>query len=335
MSETGLRFGVLGAAKITPDALIKPAAASQRAEVVAIAARDAGRARAFAEEHGIEQVEPSYEALIRNPDIEAVYNPLPATLHAEWTLAALQCGKHVLCEKPFAANAPEAERMVAAARESKLVLLEAFHYRYHPLSNRILEVISSGALGELRELEAAFCIPVKDPADIRYDLSLGGGATMDLGCYPIHWCRLAAGTEPTVLRAEAREEPFGIDVSMTAELRFPGDVHCEVRCSMAADVGFQAFLQVTGSEGELRADNPLAPHFGHRLLVRAGENETTGQIDGRTTYDHQLEAFVAAVLDGEAQPTGGGDGVANMRVIDAVYRAAGMQPRGANGDVVE
>jgi predicted dehydrogenase len=326
-----LRFGVLGAAKIAPDALIKPAADSERAEVVAIAARDPERARLFAEEHGIEQVDPSYEALIRNPDIDAVYNPLPASLHAEWTLKALERGKHVLCEKPFAANASEAEQMVAAARESDLILLEAFHYRYHPLADRILEIVASGELGAVHHVEAAFCVPIPDPDDIRYDLSLGGGATMDLGCYPIHWTRLVMGTEPTVLRAEAREAPAQIDVAMTAELRFPEDVHCEVSCSMAADAGFQAFLSVTGSKGVLRADNPLVPHLGHRLRVRIDEDEATEQVEGQSTYRHQLEAFVAAVLDGEKQPTGGQDGIANMRVIDAIYRAAGLQPRGASG----
>jgi len=330
MAGDRLCIGVLGAAKIAPDALIKPAADSKRAEVVAIAARDPERARRFAGEHGIEQVDPSYEALIGNPDIDAVYNPLPASLHAEWTLKALERGKHVLCEKPFAANAPEAEQMVAAARESGLILLEAFHYRYHPLANRILEVVTSGVLGAVHRVEAAFCAPIPDPDDIRYDLWLGGGATMDLGCYPIHWTRLVTGTEPTVLRAEAREGPSGIDVTMTAELRFPEDVHCEVSCSMAADAGFQAFLSVTGSKGELRADNPLVPHLGHRLRVRIDEDEVTEHVEGQTTYHHQLEAFVAAVLDGEKQPTGGQDGIANMRVIDAIYRAAGMQPRGTS-----
>jgi predicted dehydrogenase len=328
MSGELLRFGVLGAAKITPDALIKPAAESERAEVVAIAARDPERARAFAEEHAIPQVDVSYEALVRNPDVDAVYNPLPASLHHEWTLEALQQGKHVLCEKPFASNESEAEQMVAAARESGLVLLEAFHYRYHPLASRILEVLASGVIGEFREIEAAFCVPIPDTGDIRYDLSLGGGATMDLGCYPIHWCRLATGTEPTVLGAEAREEPSGIDVTMTAELRFPEDVPCKVHCSMAAEVGFQAFLQVTGSKGLLRADNPLVPHFGHQLRLTIDGSEKAEQVEGRTTYDHQLDAFVASVLHGEEQPTGGEDGIANMRVIDAIYRAAGMQPRG-------
>jgi predicted dehydrogenase len=330
MGSEPLRLGVLGAAKIAPDALIKPAAGTARAEVMAIAARDPGRARTFAKEHGIAQVDDSYRALVRNPDVDAVYNPLPASLHGEWTLAALEQGKHVLCEKPFASNAAEAERMVAAAAGSGLVLLEAFHYRYHPLANRILEVLASGVLGELRQIEAAFCVPIPDREDIRYDLSLGGGATMDLGCYPIHWCRLATGSDPAVLHAEARENPAGIDVTMTAELGFPENVHGKVHCSMAGDVGFQAYLQVTGSKGKLRADNPLVPHFGHKLRVTIGGTEKAEQVEGRATYNHQLEAFVAAVRDGEAQPTGGQDAVANMRVIDAVYRAAGMQPRGSD-----
>jgi predicted dehydrogenase len=330
MAGDRLRFGVLGAAKITPEALIEPAADCGRADVVAIAARDAKRARRFAKKHGIGRVESSYQALVENPDIDAVYNPLPASLHAEWTIRALESGKHVLCEKPFAANARQAEQMVAAARERDLVLLEAFHYRYHPLTDRILEVMASGALGDLREMEAAFCIAIRDQSDIRYDLSLGGGATMDLGCYPIHWSRQVMGKEPTVLRAEAREGPSGIDVAMTAELRFPGDVPCQVHCSMAADAGFQAFLSVVGSRGELRADNPLAPHLGHRLRLCIDGEEATEQVHGQTTYHHQLEAFAAAVLDGAEQPTGGEDGVANMRVIDAVYRAAGLRPRGTN-----
>jgi len=172
MSGDRLRIGCLGAAKIAPDALIKPAAGTERAEVVAIAARDPERARTFAEEHGIAQVDASYEALIRNPNVDAVYNPLPASLHAEWTLKALEQGKHVLCEKPFASNAAEAEQMVTAASDSGLVLLEAFHYRYHPLANRILEVLARGVLGDLHQIKGAFCVSIPDPEDIRYDLSI-------------------------------------------------------------------------------------------------------------------------------------------------------------------
>lgn len=197
-----------------------------------------------------------------------------------------------------------------------------------PLAIRILEVVASGVLGDIHRVEAAFCVPIQDPEDICYDLSLGGGATMDLGCYPIHWVRLVTGTEPSVIRAEALQGPPGIDLAMTAEMRFPGEIQCEVRCSMAPDTRFQAFLQVTGSRGELRADNPLVPHLGHRLRVSSDGGEEIETLEGQTTYQHQLDAFAAAVIDGEAQPTGGRDGIANMRVIDAVYLAAGMQPRG-------
>jgi predicted dehydrogenase len=193
-----------------------------------------------------------------------------------------------------------------------------------------VEVVASGVLGDVRRLEAAFCVSIPDRSDIRYDLSLGGGATMDLGCYPIHWSRMVMGTEPAVLGAEASEGPPGIDVAMTAELRFPGDVSCRVQCSMAAEVGFQAFLGVAGSRGELSVKNPLAPHFGHQLRVCVDGEEAIEEIHGRTTYHHQLDAFVAAVLDGEEPLTGGGDAVANMHAIDAVYRAAGMRPRGAS-----
>jgi predicted dehydrogenase len=319
MSGDRLRIGCLGAAKIAPNALIKPAAGTERAEVVAVAARDPARARAFADEHGIGHVDASYDALIRNPNVDAVYNPLPASLHAEWTLAALEQGKHVLCEKPFASNAAEA---------TGLVLLEAFHYCYHPLAHRILDVLASGVIGALREIEGAFCVPISDPKDIRYDLSLGGGSLMDLGCYPVHWCRLAAGTEPTVLSAEARPDPPGVDVTMTAELRFPDDIPCKIHCSMAADTGFQAFLQVIGTKGKLRADNPIVPHLGHQLRLTTDGTEKAEQIQGKTTYDHQLHAFIGAVLDGEPQPTGGPDAIANMRVIDGIYRAAGMEVRG-------
>ena len=157
---------------------------------------------------------------------------------------------------------------------------------------------------------------------------------MDLGCYPVHWARLVTGTEPTVLRAEAREEPPGIDVAMTAELRFPENIDCELRCSMAADVALQAFLRVTGGKGELIVDNPLVPHFGHRLRVETDGDEKTEQVDGQTTYDHQLEAFAAAIVDGEEQPTGGQDAIANMRVIDSIYRAAGLHPRGRGGQPI-
>src|SRR5512135_1936060 len=159
MTDTPLRIGILGAARIAPMALVRPAQQVPEATIVAVAARDPIKAQAFATKHGIPDVHPSYDALLADPAIEAVYNPLPNSLHCEWTIRALDAGKHVLCEKPLATNAAEAERMAEAASRTGRVLVEAFHWRYHPLAARMKNVVESGELGRLRDIETSFCIP--------------------------------------------------------------------------------------------------------------------------------------------------------------------------------
>ena len=192
---TTVRIGILGAARIAPGAVIKPAAKSREAEVVAVAAHDRGRAEAFASKHQIPRVCDSYDALVTDPEIDAIYNPLPNGLHAEWTIAALEAGKHVLCEKPFTANTPEAEAVAAVATRTGLVVMEAFHYRYHPLAHRMREVVASGELGTIRRVETALCFPLPKFSDIRYQYDLAGGATMDVGTYTVHMARLLGGEE--------------------------------------------------------------------------------------------------------------------------------------------
>jgi predicted dehydrogenase len=182
-NETGpVRIGILGAARIAPSAVIAPAKGNGEVVVAAVAARDGARAHAFAAKHGIPRVHESYEALIADPDLDAVYNPLPNGLHGRWTRAALAGGKHVLCEKPFTANAAEAREVAELAAKSDRVVMEAFHYRYHPLTLRIEQIIASGELGKLERVEAAMCFPLPKFSDIRYKYSLAGGATMDAGC---------------------------------------------------------------------------------------------------------------------------------------------------------
>jgi predicted dehydrogenase len=323
-----LRFGVLGAAKIAPAALIRPCTEGDEAVVVVVAARDKSRAEQFARQHGIARVADDYAAVVRDPEIEAVYNPLPMSLHAEWTMAALRAGKHVLCEKPLAANAREARQMVEAAQAAGLVLAEAFHYRYHPVFERILAIVHSGQLGRLRRVEGRFTVAIADTNDLRHRFETAGGATMDLGCYPLHWLRQVTGEEPRVVRAQAREGNPHIDLTMTAELVFPSGVTGAMHTSMAPDEPFAASLSIEGEAGSLWADNPMAPHNGHRITLRVGNIETTEQLDSQTTYRHQLVAFVAAVRSGVRLPTGGTDAIGNMELIDAVYRAAGMPLRG-------
>ena len=214
-------MGCLGAAKIAPGALIRPARVLPGVEVRAVAARDRHRAEAFAAKNRVPVVYGSYDELLGDGDISAIYNPLPNGLHAEWTLRALAAGKHVLCEKPFTANAPEAERVAAAAAASGLVVMEAFHWRYHPLARRMVEIIQSGELGVLQRVEAAFCFPLPSRHDIRWQLSLAGGAMMDAGCYAVHMVRTMAGAEPAVTTATARLRSPGVDRYLRAEMEFP------------------------------------------------------------------------------------------------------------------
>jgi predicted dehydrogenase len=324
---TPLRIGVLGAARIAPAAIIGPGQRVDGVEVVAIAARDRGRAQAFADKHGIPRVVESYEALVGDPGIDAVYNPLPNGLHGRWTLAAMAAGKHVLCEKPFTANADEARTVAAAQAGSGVVLMEAFHYRYHPLFNRVRELVATGAVGSLRHIEAALCFPLLSGKDIRWKLGLAGGATMDAGCYPIHMVRHIADSEPQVTGARARLRSPGVDRFMEADLRFGDGVTGRAMCSMLSSQVLRISLRVRGDGGEIRVLNPLAPDRFHRLTVRNKAGRQVEHCTRRHTYDFQLEAFLRAVTKGEPVLTGPDDAIANMTVIDAVYRAAGLEPR--------
>ncbi len=326
--STMVRIGLLGASRIAPPAVIDAARHVERVEVVAVAARDRGRAEAFAVEHGLAEVFDSYEALVTSDQIDAVYVGLPPSGHEPWTVAALEAGKHVLCEKPFACTTAQALHMVEVAERTGLVLCEAFHWRYHPLAARLGEIIEGGEVGPVRHIEAVFCVPIPDLSDLRHDPRLGGGAMMDLGCYAVQWARFAARGEPEVERVEVVEGEPGIDLSMEATLRFPDGIEARVVTSMAPDVEVRAKLEVTGADGTVLVENPLAPHLGHRLVVDTPQGSTTETVEGEATYVHQLRAFVAAVLDGANLPTGGVDAVATMRIIEACYAEAGLPVRG-------
>ncbi len=322
-----LRIGVLGAARIAPAALIKPAAAISGVRVVAVAARDRARADAFATKHSIPFVHPSYEALIDDPEIDAVYNPLPNGLHGRWTTAALEAGKHVLCEKPFTANMVEAEAVSATAERSGRVVMEAFHYRYHPLAQRMRQIVDSGELGALRHVEAWNCFPLPRFSDIRYSLDLAGGALMDAGCYAVHMVRLVGAGEPDVVSATPTMQSPGIDRAMRADLRFAAGHSGRLTCSMWSRSVLRLAVRVIGLEGEMRVFNPIAPQFPHRLTVQTPVGRRVERFARRPTYTYQLEAFRDTVAGDDANLTPPSDSIANMAVIDSIYRAAGLEPR--------
>jgi predicted dehydrogenase len=320
-----VRIGVLGAARIVPAALVRPGRSVASVEVAAVAARDVGRAQHFADRHAIPRVHGSYEELLDDPNVDAVYVPLPNGLHGKWTSAALAAGKHVLCEKPFAANADEAAEVAAAAKSSGLVVMEAFHYRYHPLALRLADVVAE--LGELRHVEARMCFPLPRFGDIRYSLELAGGALMDAGCYPVNAVRYLGGAEPEVKSARALLKGDGVDRAMRAELKFPAGHTGTVVTSMWSRSLLRLSAKVLGANGELRVFNPFAPQFGHRLVVKVNGHHRVERFDRRPSYEYQLEAFADAVLHGKPFPTTADDAVATMRVVDEIYRAAGLPVR--------
>src|SRR6202041_644138 len=229
-----LRFGILGAARIAPEPLIKAAQNVPDADVVAVAARDPKRAREFADAHSIPRVLATYDDLVNDPELDVIYNPLPNSLHCEWSVAALRAGKHVLCEKPLASNAIEAEQMAQAAQDSGKILGEAFHYRYHPLGDRVHALIHDGTIGTLLHIEGQFSVPIPE-TNIRFDWNLAGGATMDLGCYPLHMIRYFSGLTPRVISAKAETGPKNIDIAMEVALELADGVTARMTCAMKKD----------------------------------------------------------------------------------------------------
>jgi predicted dehydrogenase len=319
------RIGLLGASKIARGAVIAPAKTNADFEVVAVGARDAGRARAYADKHGIAHVAGSYAELIARDDVDVVYNALPPAGHLEWSIAALEAGKTVLCEKPFAMNAGEARRMTEAAASTGQLLVEAFHYRFHPVMRQAEALMREGALGRVAKATAVFkgTIP-RSPDELRWRADLGGGGLMDLGCYPVHALRTLIGEEP---RIEAASGVFddGVDVEMSAELAFPGGARGEIACAMNAPA-FTAHLAIEGERGRMDIVNFLAPQMGCQFTTTIDGQTITRPTDGPTTYEAQL-IHLAQLLRGEtAQLTGGADAVGNMAAIDAIYAVAG-RPR--------
>ena len=269
-----LRIGTFGAARITPAALLSPASKRPDVEVVAVAARDRSRAQAFADKRGIPRVLDSYEALITDDDIDAVYVPLPNSHHAEWVIAAVGAGKHVLCEKPFTANADEARSVTAAAdARPDLVVMEAFHWRYHPLAQQMIDVIRSGEIGALVRVETAMCIPLLLLNDIRWKLDLAGGAMMDVGCYAVSMLRHLSGVEPTVRSARALLRSPGVDRRVDAEFDLGPGASGSITASMLSRSVLRIGAQVVGTRGHGQGPEPRRP-AGRSLVHRHHERRS-------------------------------------------------------------
>ncbi|MGO9351815.1 MAG: Gfo/Idh/MocA family protein [Mycobacterium sp.] len=322
-----VRIGILGASSYAPTTLIDPARGNDEVVVAAVGARDVSNAQAFAAKHGIARAHGSYEALIADPDLDAVYVLLPTSLHGRWTRAALAAGKHVLCEKPFTANAAEAREIADLAAASDRVVMEAIQFRYHPLTLRVEQIIASGELGKLQRVDVALCVLLPKFSGNCYNYSFAGGAMMDAGSYAVNMVRTFGGSTPEVVSARAKLRDPRVDRAMTAELRFASGHTGRLRCSLWSSDLFRASAKVVGDRGELRVLSPAAPHLFPRLSIRSADGKRVERFPRRATYAYQLDAFAAAVLRGEPVKTTPEDAVENMTVIDAIYRAAGLSLR--------
>lgn len=325
-----MRLGLIAASRIADLAVVQPARQLDRVEVTAVAARSGERARAAAERWGVPLWFGSYEALLACDDVDAVYVATPNSLHRPWAIAALDAGKHVLVEKPLAANTADATQLADAADDSDLVVMEAFHWRYHPLVAQMQDILDSGMLGSIERVEGRFevgagRIPLDD---IRYVLGLGGGAMMDIGVYPAGWLIWVMGGVPDVVSAHATCPVPDVDGRIEAEVEWSTGVRGFLVGSMMGPAEETvASLEVHGSDGAMLVGNPVHPQNGATLAVKTEAGATNYPVVGDTTYHHQLKAFRDAIELGSPFPTTAREGVRTMELIDACYRAAGLEPR--------
>lgn len=321
-----VRVGIFGAARIAEEALLSPARQLEGVHIAAIAARDPQRARAYANEHGIPRIHSSYEAMLADPDIDAVYVPLPAALHAEWTIASVQAGKHVLCEKPFASNTAAAERVASVASGSDRVVMEAYHTHYHPLHARLGEILASGEIGKIRSAWATFCVPIPPGRDIRWNLALGGGSLLDVGYYPVRSRASLLGQKPQVNVSRAWTRG-GVDRRVEATLQFDHGVTGHIVSSMWSRQLLSMSLTVRGETGQMQVTKPYHPHMGSRIKVNGIRGKRMERTSSRSTYTYQLEACRDAIRQRTGVETDCAAAVRQLRTLEAIYSAAGLGPR--------
>ena len=314
------RIGLLGASRIAPYAIIEPARERNDVRVVAVAGRDPERTGRYATEWGIPSAASSYAGLVERSDVDLVYVGLPPALHREWTIRALESGKAVLCEKPFALNATEALAMTRSSTACSRPLIEAFHYRFHPTMHRALTIVRDD-LGPLHSMRAVVTGPgPTNPDDFRWRVGLGGGALLDLGCYGMHALRTLAGSEP-IVRSARMVMRQSVDVITEAEIAFASCPEASMTCSFD-DPAFTNSLHIVGERGTLDVEGFMLPQYRGRLRLTLDGVMRDEPLPPGTTFAAQL-AHVVDVLEGRVAPlTGGRDAVANMQVLDAIYAMA-------------
>ena len=330
-----IRIGLLGTAKVAEYALVKASENTAEVCLAAVAARDGDKAARYAERYGISASYTGYQALLEQTDIDAVYLPLANHVHEEWAIKALRAGKHVLCEKPLAPNAAAAERIRQEAANHQLVIWEGFAFQHHPFWQEVLALLPE--LGKIEHIEASYCMPIPDKSWNVYNYEHAGGSMMDTGCYTVCMARQIAqhavngnaGIEPSVTTASATplKEDVRIDRAMKADLDWGGGMTGSIHSSIWSRSLVKISLQVSGEHGSLHAYNPILPWFWNRITLRKQDDIIRRKIPGGTTFEYQLRDFANAIKTLPARSGMLDDAVNNMRVIDEIYRKAGLPLR--------
>lgn len=313
-----LRWGILGVATIANE-FARGVAMSSNSAVAAIASRQLSRAQRWAREHDVPQAFGSYDELLQSGAVDVIYNPLPNSLHAEWTIRALRAGLPVLCEKPFTANAAEARAVVEVAHETGLPVAEAFMYRFHPMFARVLEVLHSGVIGDITCMHSTFTWCIEDRSEIPASAELAGGSLMDVGCYPVNLARMIAGCEPQ--RACAFQRGGEVDDTLVGLLEFPCGLLAEIECSIESHERVRA--EIVGTKGAMLLERPWNPGDDQaRFSVHTERGEETFVTPGANRYRLEAEDFARAVLTGVPPRWPAEDAVHNMAAIDALLASA-------------
>jgi len=315
-----LNWGLLSTARINR-VLIPPLRVSPRNRLLAVASRDEHRARQYAKEWEIPRAYGSYQALLDDPEIDVVYISLPNSLHAEWTIRAAQAGKHVLCEKPLALTLDEVDAMIAAARQARVVVSEAFMYRHHPQTLEIQKMVREGLVGKVEFIRGHFGFLLKDSRDVRWDAELGGGSLWDLGCYPVSYTRSLLVMEPEEVFGYQVLGESGVDRTFTGQMRFADGILAQFDSSFATPdrVG----MEVVGNHGSLLIPDPFRPYTNPKVIIqREGKEVEIVEMPGADLYLGEIEDMADAILDGKPQRVSLLDSRANLAVLLALYESA-------------
>ena len=317
-----IRAGLLGAARIAPKAFITPAKARGDIDIVAVGSRSPDKAQTFIAQNALPKARAvSYEAVCTDPSVDIVYCALPPAAHLEFVSLALENGKAVLCEKPFSMTADEAQIMADISARTGVFLMEGYHYFFHPAFKFLSAQIAKGVIGDVTGFRGEFSHPIPNrPGQLRYLRALGGGALMDLGCYPLHAFRQLIG-EPDIVSASA-VMTGDVDSAMTAQVKC-GDVPGEIICDMGPQAAGVVRLEIEGTSGQIVFDSFVAPQNGHNIAVSTGGQTQNYEIEGLSSYAAQLEAFVTALGD-SGHPLSPADSVLQMRAIDEIYAKSGL-----------